>query len=57
MEFDTAVFYWIKEHLQSRALDIWIKIFTDKYMVYHRNSVLPGLPVSDPFLRLPAPGS
>ncbi len=33
MEFDTAVFYWIKEHLQSRALDIWIKIFTDKYMV------------------------
>ena len=30
MEFDTAVFYWIKEHLQSQALDIWITIFTDK---------------------------
>ena len=33
MEFDTAIFYWIKEHLQSPALDIWIQIFTDKYMV------------------------
>ena len=33
MEFDTAVFYWIKEHLQSRALEVWIKIFAGKYMV------------------------
>ena len=33
MEFDPAVFYWIKEHLQSRALDVWIKIFAGKYMV------------------------
>ena len=37
MEFDTAVFYWIKEHLQSQALDIWLTIFTDKN-VY----VVPG---------------
>ncbi len=30
MDFDTAVFYWIKEHLQSQSLDFWITIFTDK---------------------------
>ncbi|MDH5762893.1 MAG: lipopolysaccharide heptosyltransferase I [Nitrospinota bacterium] len=30
MEFDAAVFYWIKEHLQSQPLDFWVEIFTDK---------------------------
>ncbi len=30
MEFDTAVFYWIREHLQSQSLDIWVQILTDK---------------------------
>jgi 3-deoxy-D-manno-octulosonic-acid transferase/heptosyltransferase-1 len=30
MDLDTAVFYWIKEHLQSQSLDFWITIFTDK---------------------------
>ena len=30
MDFDTAVFYWIRDHLQSESLDIWVQIFTDK---------------------------
>ena len=30
MDLDTAVFYWIKEHLQSQSLNFWITIFTDK---------------------------
>lgn len=36
MDFDTAVFYWIKEHLQSQSLDFWVEIFTDK-----ENYILP----------------
>jgi len=36
MDFDTAVFYWIKEHLQSQSLDFWVEIFTDK-----QNYMLP----------------
>jgi len=30
MNFDTAVFYWIKEHLQSQTLTAWVDLFVDK---------------------------
>jgi lipopolysaccharide heptosyltransferase I len=30
MDLDTAVFYWIKEHLQSLTLNIWVDMLTDK---------------------------
>jgi heptosyltransferase-1 len=30
MDFDTAVFYWIKEHLQSPDLTAWVDMFADK---------------------------
>ena len=30
MAFDTEVFYWIKEHLQSPSLDLWVKVLSNK---------------------------
>ncbi|NIR56968.1 MAG: hypothetical protein GWM98_21500, partial [Nitrospinaceae bacterium] len=30
MNFDTAAFYWIKEHLQSLEVDYWVQILNDK---------------------------
>ena len=30
MNFDTAVFYWIEEHLQSPDLNAWVDMLTDK---------------------------
>jgi lipopolysaccharide heptosyltransferase I len=32
MNFDTAVFYWIKDHLQSHTLDVWVALFADKVL-------------------------
>ena len=30
MAFDTAIFYWINEHLQSPSLDYWVKHLSNK---------------------------
>jgi heptosyltransferase-1 len=38
MDFDTAVFYWIQEHLQSPTLKAWGGVFTDKH-----NYLIPAI--------------
>ena len=37
MDFDTEVFYWIREHLQSPSLDHWVQFFSNK-----NNYLLPA---------------
>lgn len=38
MNFDTAVFYWIRDHLQSPTLNAWINTLTDKNLY-----LIPGI--------------